>query len=286
MAILSSYTALLPPILKEKYSDAFFIGAANDILEILSGERILRDLTYQKGLIVKYQKWITPPSNYRQANKLFSPTDWNSEFPFIEDDGKLMLTDQTVDEDDDPVQATAFTSSAVDSITVNVADLEKDELKDCLLVITSGTLTGNTYVISANDVSGASTTKIYYLHALSTALVATTQIAAANIVSSNHYIMLSYKGSFVEISAISDEIPIQNNHERRIMKAGLMMIGYERLQGPNGDMTKLWQGKFDQVIMKVRDEFLSGGNQTDVKSRRWIGMQDDADIDDFPDEED
>jgi hypothetical protein len=415
MATLALYVALLPPILKQKFPDAFWISSANNILEILSSEGILRELTYQKGVIVKYQKWITPPGNYRQAKKVFSPTDWNSEFPFIEDDGKLMLTNQTVDEDPAPVSPFAFSNSAVGSITVqsmnpgatsnpmdilqsvatgqnwqgiamssdgtiqtavvfsgyiwvstdsgatwtqkatslnwygiamssdgtiqtavvyggyiwvstdsgatwtqkatslnwrgiamssdgtiqtagvyggyirvsNSTAFSQDDLKDHLFVITGGTKAGNTFVIAGNDATIGRSTKIYYLHVLSTALAIGSEITAAIVVSPDNYIMLSYRGSFVEIAATSDEIPINNNHEHQIMRSGLSMLGFEQLpSGPNNPIAKDWRAYFERVLMKIRDEFLSGGNQTDVKSRRWIGMMDDDEIDTFPDEDD
>jgi photosystem II stability/assembly factor-like uncharacterized protein len=575
MPTLASYVAQLPPILKQKYGDAFWISAANNILEILSSERILRELSYQKGVIVKYKKWITPPANYRQAKKLFSPTDYNSEFPFIEDDGKLMLTNATVDEDPAPIVPLVFSNSNIDSITIcdlnsnNVPNLDnswiqvaqslnwyavamssdgvkqtavvnggyiwvstdsgntwtqkatslnwyavamssdgvkqtavvyggyiwvstdsgntwtqkatslnwyavamssdgviqtavvkggyiwvstdsgntwtqkatspnwrgiaissdgtvqtavagigyilvstdsganwtqkatslnwyavamssdgvkqtavvnggyiwvstdsgntwtqkatslnwyavamssdgviqtatvyggyiwvstdsgntwtqkatsqnwhgiaissdgtvqtavagigyiwtmsslarnQDDLKDYLLVVTAGNQAGNTLAIAGNDASVGRATKLYYYHLLSTALGIGSDITSAVIVSPDNYIMLSYKGSFVEIEATTDEIPINNNHEHQIMRAGLSMLGFEQLpSGPDAPIAKGWHTYFDKVLMKVRDEFLSGGNQTDVRSRRWIGMMDDSEIDIFPDADD
>ncbi len=285
MAILSSYVSLLPPILNQKYSNDFWVGAANDLLEVLSSEGILRELKYLRGVIVKNNKWITPPSNYRQAIKLTDPLDEQTEYPFQETDDKLMLIRGTLQEDDDPYEISAFTAQATDSITVDLTGFDEDDLKNYLLVITAGTAINNTYVISGNDASGDTTTKIYFDLALSSALTGA-QATAGELVRPQYYMSLLYRGSFSELSAVSEEVPIKNNYERRIVRTWLMFYGYERLHGPNADMTKLWEGKFERVLQKLRDEFLRLGTKNTALPRRWPGLVDDEDLSDNLDDDD
>lgn len=275
MADLATYIALLPQILKEKYASAFWIAKANEILEILSSEGILRELKYRRGVIVKYKKWITPPSFYRQAIRLTDSLDDQVEYDFEEVNEKIRLKDALIDEDGDPYSVTAFSASATDSIEVDITDLDEDDLKGYLLVITAGTGTNNTYIIAGNDASGVSTTKIYYEVPLSSALGGA-EATAGSIIHPEYYLALTFRGSFIDISATSDEIPIKNNHEKRIMKFGLLALGYEQLHYGRGEIYEMWQKKFDDVIMKVRGEFLQVTGK--ARSRRFIGMLDDDEL--------
>jgi hypothetical protein len=281
MATLATHVALLPPILREKYADSFWIGAANEILEHLAGEGFLKELTYRKGVIVKYKKWITLPSNFRQARGLYDPEDDTAEYPFEETDGKIMLTAHEILEETSPAAATTFTNTAVASIDVNIDGKAADDFANYLLVITAGSLTGNTYQISSNDASAAGVTRIYYTHSLSSALTisGTPQISAANLISPDYYIILKYKGSFTDLTATSDEIPIGNNYEKRVMKRGLMMLGYERLYGPGSEQNKLWEGKYADTIQRLRDEILTGGSNLHARSRRFAAYLDDSSLD-------
>jgi hypothetical protein len=276
MGSLSSHKALLPPIFREKFGDSFFIAKANEILEALSGEKLMRDLTYRRGVLVSDSIWITPPSNYRHVTRLHDPEDYNVEYPYIEVDGKIMLTNNIVLEEDDPDEATSFSDYALNSITVNVDGLEEDALKDYLFVITAGTLVDETAVISGNDESTGGTTKLYFAHN-TTSLLDGTKVTAADLISPDYYTMLIFKGTYTDLTLIDDEIPIDNNFEKRIMYSGLMFHCYERLYGVSANKTKDWERKYKSSIQELRNEFLSKVIKT--KSRIWAGLASDSDLD-------
>jgi hypothetical protein len=188
-----------------------------------------------------------------------------------------MLISTTVDEESSPVALTAFSDFAVDSIIVDIADAEANDYKDYLFVITAGTLVDETIIIRGNDASTeGGTTKLYFAHAATSTLTAL-KVTAANLVSPDYYLTLVYKGNYTEFSATTEEVPITNTFERRVMKAGLMKIGYERLQGPKGAHAILWRNNFEEVIQQLRDEFFS--RPVKVRSRKWAGLIDDDSLD-------
>ncbi len=272
MGTLTSHVALLPPILKEKYKDAFWIGACNIILERLSGEGLMRELTYRRGVTVDDDTWITPPTTFRRAEKLYNPRDFDVDHPFVETDGKLMLTNSIVEEDADPYTATVFSVYALDSITVNIDDMAEDDFADYLLVITAGTLIDETIMISGNDASALGVTKLYFQHN-SSSLLNGTKITAASLIHPDYYLALLFKGSYTDLTAVGDEVPINDKFEKQIMKTGLTMCAFERLHGLNSPLAMQWTSKFNEAIMGLRGEILSG--PVHVKARPWAGLVDD-----------
>lgn len=278
MGTLSSHIALLPPIYSEKYSPAFFIGKGNEILERLSSEKLMRDMSFRRGVVVSNDVWITPPSNYRHVSRLHDPNNYNNEFAYIETDGKIMLTNNKITEEVDPDTIDIFSNFALDSIVVNIDGLDEDAYVNHLLVITSGTLANETIILSGNDESSEGTTKLYFQHR-ATSLLDAAKITGASIIQPEYYITLIYFGSYLEFSSISDEVPIENAFEKRIMSAGLMFKCSERLLGTNDRKTAEWERKFEKEIQGLRDEFLSKPIQ--VKSRIWAGLADDEDLDGY-----
>lgn len=277
MGTLTSHIDILPPILKDKYSSAFWVAKGNEILEKLSGEKLMRDLTYRRGVIVDKSVWITPPSNYRHVVRLHDPENYDMQYPFIETDGKILLTDDTVTEEEDPDTADTFSDYALDSITVNIDELEEDDYKDHLFVITAGTLANETAIIRGNDASSGGLTKLYFTHN-TTSLLDATKVTAASIIDPDYYLVLIFNGSYTGFSTVGDEVPIDDDFEKRIMNTGLMFKGYERLYGVNDRTTGEWERKFNTVVQELRNEFLSKTAQ--VRARVWAGLADDSDLDD------
>lgn len=278
MGTLSSHVAVLPPIYRDKFSDAFFISKGNEILEKLSGEKLMREVSYRRGVVVTNNYWITPPSNYRHTARLCNPEDYNTEFPFIETDGKIMLTNNKITEEIDPDTVDTFSDFALDSIVVNIDGLEEGAYVDHLLVITSGTLANETIIISGNDESSGGTTKLYFQHR-ATSLLDAAKITGATIVQPDYYLIIFYFGSYQKFTAISDEVPIYDDFEIRIMNAGLMFKCSERLLGANDKKTAEWERKYKEVVQELRNELLS--KPVNVKARGWAGLTDDSDLDGY-----
>lgn len=275
MGTLSSHIASLPPIYREKFGDAFWISKGNDILEKLSGEKLMREVSYRRGVVASNDVWITPPSNYRHTTRLCSAVDYNIEFPFIETDNKIMLTNSKITEEIEPDTVDTFSNFALDSIVVNIDGLEEDAYIDHLLVITSGTLANETIILSGNDESSGGTTKLYFQHR-ATSLLDAVKITGASIIQPDCYLVLFYMGSYQKFTAVSDEVPIHDDFEQRIMNAGLMFKCCERHLGTNDRKTAEWERKFEKVVQELRNELLS--KPINVKARSWAGLEDDSDI--------
>lgn len=276
MGTLSSHIDLLPPIYREKFSPAFWVAKGNEILEKLSGEKLMRDVSYRRGVIAADNIWITPPSNYRHVTRLHDPKNYNVEYAYIETNNKILLTNNVITEEVDPDSVDSFSDFALDSVTVNIDGLEEDAYKYHLLVITSGTLAGETVIISGNDESSGGTTKLSFEHNTSSLLDAA-KITGADIIMPEYYAILIFSGSYQEFTAITDEVPIDNKFEKRIMNAGLMLKGCERHLGVNDKKTAEWERKFDKEVQELRNELLSKPIQ--VKSRIWAGLASDYDLD-------
>lgn len=278
MGTLSSHIALLPPIYRDKFASSFFIAKGNEILKKLSSEKLMRDMSFRRGVVVSNDVWITPPSNYRHVSRLHSPDDYNNEFAYIETDGKIMLTNNKITEEIDPDTVDTFSNFALDSIVVNIDGLDEDAYVNHLLVITSGTLANETIIISGNDESSGGTTKLYFQHRASSLLDAA-KITGASIIQPDYYVMMIYFGSYVKLSSVDDEVPITDDFEDRIMSAGLMYKCCERHLGTNDRKTAEWERKFEKEVQELRNEFLSKPIQ--VKSRVWAGLADDSDLDGY-----
>lgn len=287
MATLQTYVDLLPPILKDKYPSSFWIAGANEILENLSSERILKELTFTRGVVVDYLKWIIPPSNYKSGIKLFCVNDENSNISFIETDGKLLLTNDTVNKNSTPIYLTITANTSESVVITTTTDIVKDQYKDYLLRINTdfGDLLGTTIQIAGNEASVSGSATLYFLHSFSPDIV---QNASEDfeLIPPENYLLLRYKGYFIDLASMTDEIPIRNDYEKRVMRTGLMQIGYERLHGIGSDLANKWSAKFDTVVMKMRQECLSGGSQNRPLGRMWAGMVGDSSLTINEDEDD
>jgi hypothetical protein len=269
MATLASHVALLPPILREKYKDAFWISACNEILEKLSSEKLMRELTYRRGVIVKDSIWVTPPSDCRDVLKIANPFDWSNDIAFELVDGKVMLLDRKWDEETDPDTATTFETFTLTSIKINIDGLAVDDYKDYLMVITSGTMAGETIILSGNDASSGGKTVVHFQHGAPSLLDAL-KITGADLIQPGYYLALVYKSSYSDLAATTEEVPIDDKFEKRVMRAGLMKYGYERLYDSQGTVVAQWRAAFDKAIQEMRSEILP--TPAKIMPSSWAGL--------------
>ena len=276
MGTLQSMVSTLPHPLQVRYrgsdgSGTQWVSWLNDGLEELERERLLPEITFERGVEVSNDVWITPPPTYRSGIELFNPQQPSIKYPFRESEGKIRLTAEfTFDKEADPDTVSAFTNQATDSIELNVTGHGEDDLKDFLLVITAGTLAGTTKVIGSNDDSALGVTKIYFLHELGTAWTAA-QATAGYLVDKSNYLILRHIGFFEPITVITDEIPVSRAHEG-VMKSYLMWKAWERVRNVT-DQTQYWAKEYNEDMAKLRAERFSIGRSRRIRGRRLYGLE-------------
>jgi hypothetical protein len=285
MATLQTYItgANIPPILQERYGSALFIQWANEILSKMTNEHVLKEQKFERGLTVKSDVWVAVPSNYKTAIKVFDPVDSIRNYGFEEVEGKIKLTDAVVSEDEDAIELTVFSNYAVDHIDVAFDDdVAEDDYENYLLVITAGSFSGRTYLISGNDASVDGVARLYFLHELPSAL-SVTRVTAAELVSPEFFVMLRYAGAFEEITAIGDEVPINTTDERTIMSVGLRFMA-ERYRPIDMRAVQKWEEQYEKAIESAVDSATTGSFNP-VQPRVLVGLIDDSSLNSDSDEE-
>jgi hypothetical protein len=269
MATLQEHVNKQPVIYRKRYQSNW-IGWANELLEELSGRRMMPTISLSRGAVVKNDSWIDKPAGMRQLLEVSNPANPLQKYRFHEENNRICLSDVTLDAEDSPTTPTAFTQWATDSFEIDVTGESEDAFENYLFVVTAGTYAGKTYVISGNDDSGDTTTKLYFLHELATALDGT-KVTAGYITGPNYYLMLKYKASYEEIDALSDELPISDDYEKRVVKAWLRWKVEEHIDSASKE-TRYWEIKASQSLYSVQSERMSqtGGPP---RGRRLVGFE-------------
>lgn len=270
MSSLQSY------IDKQKYKNryetqGYFLTWLNELLEELTERGFMPSMKKECGQIVIDNEWIEKPADLVTLREVYSPDDKNLKFRTVELNGKFKLQDfEFEDEDLTSDACTALTSPTVDSITVNLTGKTADEYKNSLFVITAGTYAGRTYILSGNDATVTTTTKLYFLHDLEAALSGTTATAAA-IHPSTSYVMLVYDAIIDSISSAATEIPITDAFEKRIVPAWLRWKS-EQFLSSISEETKYWQNEVEKVLWSM-EAGRSSKPINSARGRRLIGYE-------------
>jgi hypothetical protein len=270
MSTLKEFISEQPTAFQRRFpQDAKWLSWINDLLEELSGEGIMPLMDYERGFEVKDLVWITKPTGLRRIKKIFHPetTDLRLRWELVE--GKIKLADIEIDEYTDAPAITAFSAYATDSITANLTDKEEDEYENYLLTIDTGTSAGNTYVLSGNDASGLSTTKLLFLHALTTALDAAKAITG-RLIDPDYYVMMQYTGSYEAMTSIDSEVPIDGDYARRLVRTWLRWRA-EANSTRTPDAALAFKVEFDDVVKKVKAEIKSSTGGP-IAGRSLAGM--------------
>ena len=272
MATLQTHINRMPAVFSKKYASARWIEWANEILEKLSGDGMMPLLKFNRGVVTENDYWITKPHNFRQLIDCYAPENIQMHYPVREDEGKLRLTDHYLEPESSPDTPTSFTSWATDSFEIDLTGKDEDEYENYLFVVSGGTYAGRTYVIGSNDATDGATTKLYFLHEMSTALDGT-KVTGGYLTDPDYYLMLRYWGSYEEISSTSDEIPVDDDYERRLMKTGLRWKAEEHASATSKEAA-LWERHFMQVIRELKGErrMPRQGGYT-ARGRRLVGYE-------------
>jgi hypothetical protein len=253
--LLSAHISGMPSVYQKRYSSAYWIRWANQLLEELSGKDLLPENDYSRGFVIHNGIWITPPSGLRTVKKIYHPQNNDLQYRFARLENEIRLNDVVFDDStDDQIAITAFTSHATDSVVINIAGYEEDDFEDYLLVITAGTNAGKTYLIGANDASGASTTKIYFLHALPASLSGL--VTTGYLIDPDNYVLIDYTATYDAVAVSSDEMPLDDDYEKRIVPAWLRWKAEEE-SSEISDETLYWQKQYQNTLKDIFGERLS-----------------------------
>lgn len=194
-----------------------WVDWTNDLLEELSGEGILPEIEFERGVEVKREYWITKPPNLRRIKRIYNPQNSTIEYRWEDVEGKIRL--ELAFDDQETVPAiTEFTNYDYLSVDVNLDGYDKDEFAGHLLVIDTGTYAARTYVLFGNDASSTGTTRIYFVHDLTSNFDALKTITG-RILSDEHFLMMRYSGEYDPVTLGTDEVPIEAKYERRVTEA-------------------------------------------------------------------
>jgi hypothetical protein len=153
---------------------------------------------------------------------------------------------------------------------VSAAYIE-DYFENYLFLITSGTLANSAFVIDGNDAAvNPGGTHIDFLHTLSVALSGT-RVTAARLVPPQYYVMMRYRALITAITAIGDEVPIENDCESRLVPAWLRWK-CERAIMATSKETLYWQNEVSEILFSIQSSRL-GRMVTPVRGRRLAGYE-------------
>lgn len=276
MSTLQAMVSTLPYPLQIRYRGSDSLGTQwlswlNDGLVELEKEDLLPELTFESGVEVINDVWIKPPSSYRRGIELFKQTQPSIK-PSIADvqDKVKIVNGMTFAQESDPATISAFSAQAADSVEIDITGYGEDQLKDYLLVITAGTLAGNTYILVGNDASGVATTKVELLHELSSAWTAP-MATAGRLIHYDYYLVLKHVGFFTPMTAMTEEIPVSNKFETSL-KSWLLWKANERVRNVSPD-TSYHQGQWTNQLKSIRGERLKLNRSRNVRGRRLYGLE-------------
>lgn len=276
MATLSSMVDTFPHPLKMRYLGADGAGTQwvswlNDGLFELEREDLLPEITYETGVEVENDVWVTPPSGYRRGIEMYVAEQPSIKVAFSEIQGKLkIVNDMTFDQEPDPETFSAVSAQAVGSVTLDVDDRTEDDLENYLIVVTAGLLAGNTFILSGNDASAGGTTKVYFLHDLSAAWDPA-DVSAGNLIDPSYYMVLKYTGYYTPITAITDEIPVGPRFETSL-KSWLLWKAHERVRHVSNE-TQYHERQWQRQLESIRGERLRLNRTRTIRGRRLHGME-------------
>lgn len=260
----------LPYHLQKRYGSAQIYRWVNQGLRELQLKGISVSIRKETGIEVDDDIWITKPTGCMRAIEVYHPHDADAIFPFEEIEGKIKLVDRTFDKEDSPTTISAFSLPTTSSITINVTGLEENQLTNGLLVIDTGTYATKTYVISGNDISGVTTTKIYLLHHLAAALTAP-QALTGHIVDDYSYLMLKYDDSYTTVTATTDEIAVDDAYEDCLV-AFVNWRAHWRVQSIS-DETIQWEKEWKRITGLVDENRLRVNRKQAQIGRPLTGLR-------------
>jgi hypothetical protein len=276
MATLESFVDKLPQWCRNRYlTSGKFVDWLNEMLEDLQERSFLPITIKETGAVVNDGFWIDKPSDLLFLEKVYHPKDERIKFRVSDVNNKFKLMDAEFNEEDSDEQITSASFDGYDVDEINCVDLTdtdyiEDYFKGWLFLITAGTMAGVGLVVSGNDQADGTGTRLDFLHAQSAALDGT-KVTAARLVNPNYYVMLKYKSVITAISIIGDEVPVDDDCEKRLVPAYLRWC-CEREATAIGKETAYWGQRVIDILGSIQAARLSRP-MTPAKGRRLVGYE-------------
>jgi hypothetical protein len=253
--------ARLPTFISKRYVEATVVNWLNELLEELSGEGLMKENFYERGVLVHDKNWILKPAGLRSIKRIIHPTDQQHEYDFEEIEGEIKLTKETVEDSDTTLDADSFSDSSVNGIKIYrsaVYDAIADQYKDYLFSIQVSTLDvykNINLIIGGNTASSTTNMTLTWKHALTTALAAAS-VGHTHIVSPDYYLIMQYYGTYTAMTAYTDECPIDDRYERRIVDAWIRFKAEQAATGYSQEELASYD-YYTKVLAKIQSEILS-----------------------------
>ena len=276
MATLESFINKLPAWCRNRYSTSGkFVDWLNEMLEELQERSFLPITIKETGAVVNDGFWIDKPSNLLFLEKVYHPNDERYTFRVSDVNDKFKLMDVEFNEEETADQITSASFDGYGTDEINCVDLTdtdyiEDYFKDWLFLVTAGTLAGVGLVVSGNDQAAGTGTRLDFLHAQS-AVLSGTKVTAARLVNPEYYVMLKYKSVITAISAVGDEIPVDDDCEKRLVPAYLRWC-CERDAMAIGKEAQYLEKTVLEILENIQASRLSRP-MTPAKGRRLVGYE-------------
>jgi len=251
MALLSTAVARQPALFQKRFGNTYWVNWMNSLLQRLSSEDLLPITDKETGVIVQNDVWIKKPSGCRYVKKIYNPENRWEQYNWVEVEDKIKLTDVEID-DYSGTALTVFSSYTTTSINANVTGQALNAYKNFLFYITAGTYADKGFILSGNDVSGVSDTKLNFLHTLASALSGT-RVTAAQLISYEYYLMMEYAGTLESVAAVTDEIPFEDQYEQNVVDAWLRWNA-EKNTSESIDNARAYKNDFEDVFRVLKRE--------------------------------
>jgi hypothetical protein len=269
MSTVSAAFLKLPAWARLRYPEATHaVNWINELLqEISSLPGVFKELKKETGTPVTSDIWLTKPSDLRTVISITDSVSGAS-YSWDEVNDALQLTDGEIVTDATPDTATAFTSSTVSHINVNITNAVADEYANYLMNITSGSLAGTGIMLSGNDATSAGTCRLYFKKPLAVALSGAAVTAVELL---QNYAILRYFSGYTRVASVSDEIPIADKYEDTIVSK---WFEYRVFRGVDESLPQAQTAKkeFDNVKWSIKRESRSVMGNKRVQPRRSPGF--------------
>lgn len=272
------------PALRNRYSTAVpgttiipFVQWANDLLEELQERGFLPSLIKERGILIENKRWVTKPSDLIQLIKVYNPEDDKEEYRVEDVENKFKFLDWEFEEEgtSDRITASAFGSYGNQTITctglTDTTKYQEDYFENYLFYITAGTWANIGIVVASSDAATSpGGTKIDFFHAQSSALSGTI-VTAARLVPPQYYVMMKYRASITQVSSLSDEFPVENDCENRLVPVWLRWKAERALQATSKESLK-WENEVEKILYSIQAARLSRVI-TPSRGRRLAGFE-------------
>lgn len=227
--------------------DRGWIYIGNQLLRLLES----RGLFYlgrikERGVEVNDDYWITLPTDFRAIQRIYFPPsihysekEYRYQYEIVQ--GKIKLW-APFDKKASPDTFTLSEGSTT-TIKINDADATADLWNDYLLVLTNGTYSGDTIIISDTAAAAGGTSTLTFLHTQDNAIDSTTGYLT------DQFLMLRYLAKYTDMSAYDDEIPVNDSYESIFEP----WFCYKALS-PADKRRKTYKQEFEEELDRLEDE--------------------------------